>query len=285
MQKVRGEYGRGLDDRGLTRGGIGANREGTGLNTDTGMEAEGCMQKAEGRTRTRRADAGKHRSPTAARSPRPAQRRAARTERGHGRGRGAAVLGAGPPPAATRPFPGAGSAADTERLAPLPAQMAAVSPRGPAPRRPPLATKAPPRRGGGYRGAPPSSLPGPRRPPLGAHLVPGRAPRVGSGSRAGGGKGGRGGAARAARPLPARRSEARAATGREGGAREGEESAPPRPAPPGSRYDTPPRCFTAAPGNRAMRRQVSSGALRGAGRRARGAEGTAGGAARGLAWP
>lgn len=100
-----------------------------------------------------------------------------------------------------------------------------------------------------------------------------------------GGRGGGGGAARAARPLPARRSEARAATGREGGAREGEESAPPRPAPPGSRYDTPPRCFTAAPGNRAMRRQVSSGALRGAGRRARGAEGTAGGAARGLAWP
>lgn len=250
MQKVRGEYGRGLDDRGLTRGDIGANREGTGLNTDTGMEAEGCMQKAEGRTRTRRADAGKHRSPTAARSPRPAQRRAARTERGHGRGRGAAVLGAGPPPAATRPFPGAGSAADTERLAPLPAQMAAVSPRGPAPRRPPLATKAPPRRGGGYRGAPPLIPPRPSAPAARCSPGPGARAAGGIGQQGGGGRGG--GGARLALPARCPRAALRRAPPRGGRGERGRGRSRPRLAPPRPARVTTPR-------RAALRRRPATG--------------------------
>ena len=208
------------------------------------------MQKAEGRTRTRRADAGKHRSPTAARSPRPAQRRAARTERGHGRGRGAAVLGAGPPPAATRPFPGAGSAADTERLAPLPAQMAAVSPRGPAPRRPPLATKAPPRRGGGYRGAPPLIPPRPSAPAARCSPGPGARAAGGIGQQGGGGRGG--GGARLALPARCpraalRRAPPRGGRGERGRGRSRPRLAPPRPA----RVTTPCRA--------ALRRRPATG--------------------------
>lgn len=156
------------------------------------------------------------------------------------------MLGAGPPPAATRPFP----AAYTERLARLPAQMAAVSPRGPLPNAP--RSQQRPRRGGGTA-LPPSALSPLQPSALGAHLVPARA--AGGIGQQGGGLGGGRLASPARCPRAAlRRAPPRGGRGERG---EGEESAPPRPAPPRLAAPRPARVTT--PRRAALRRRPATG--------------------------